>query len=468
LRIGGLDPFQAFQATLLATSALGMGCCFWLAIEVLRLRPIPAACLTCIAMLPNALATQPGHPQLASLHWLAVVAALGVAAHRSARRLARVVLGFAAGLLGALVTFSTFYVGWFALLALAICAVAALALGLPSVSRDVGHDLGRSASLMLAAAAGAAIGLVPFALTYGPVVLDGRSRTSADAAVFAMAPSDLTNMGPRNLLWGWLHDAHLPGDLGREWTMGFGPAFLALFTLTAISLFRPVAAGRVSPRILLARAAAIAAVALMLIPVHAHGVSLWTLVGGVVPGAQAIRVPARMWLVAVPLACVAIAASPALQGLRSEPRARLRHRRALAVGAIGALLLLEQVSLDTTAKVDLHRQRDLIALGATMPARCRSFFATGPAPGSPPWQIHLDAMIVALGAERPTINGYSGMEPLGFDVDPAAPDYPARAVAWARRHAMTDVCEVDIAARTWRRVDLQSEAQTSPSDSGDP
>jgi hypothetical protein len=70
----------------------------------------------------------------------------------------------------------------------------------------------------------------------------------------------------------------------------------------------------------------------------------------------------------------------------------------------------------------------------------------------PGWWIprQLEAMRIAQRHRIPTVNGYTGWTPPGWDLRVVtAPGYRARVRAWARRHAVETLCEYDVDGRVW-------------------
>jgi hypothetical protein len=59
-------------------------------------------------------------------------------------------------------------------------------------------------------------------------------------------------------------------------------------------------------------------------------------------------------------------------------------------------------------------------------------------------------MLVALKRGRPTINGYSGLFPTGWDLfDTKDAAYEQHVAAWIASRNLEGVCRVDVEAGTW-------------------
>src|SRR5690606_16814084 len=121
------------------------------------------------------------HPQLVLVNWIPVVILLTWASFRSERRPSAVVLGGAAGALLGLLTYSAYYVGWFAVLALAVFVIAFAILRATGGQLPELITLARSHTRTLVSfGVGAGVALVPFLLTYVPVLDDTTGRTYSD------------------------------------------------------------------------------------------------------------------------------------------------------------------------------------------------------------------------------------------------------------------------------------------------
>jgi hypothetical protein len=450
LRALGVGQTVAFGLAQMMIAALAMWSCYHLARRWLQVRPIVASALACLAVLPNALFTQAGHAQLFVLHWLPVIAVILCAGLARPATVWWYVALFASSLLAGLVAISGFYMAWFTLVALAIFAVLLLALEHRAVLAMASHlPPRRVAASAGAVAAGLAGPAWIVTQVYLPVVSSGMARTTDDAAIFEMELRHILNVGPDNLLWGWLHQETVPGLLGREWMMGFPPGFLVTIAVGALLVWR--ARTSAGPRMASSAALALAgtAVALVLLPVRFGSWAPWRAVATVVPGGEAIRAPGRMWLVAalVGVACLAACAHVlAFGSANSTTRSRLG-----AVGtALALLLVLEHVNGDTSQRVLVETEERLEQLAATTPASCKTFFAVGAPSDGAPWGVHLDAMTVSMFNGIPTLNGYSGFEPDGFPPLPGTQHYPTAMREWAASNNLAaGLCELDLTDGRW-------------------
>ena len=170
-----------------------------------------------------------------------------------------------------------------------------------------------------------------------------------------------------------------------------------------------------------------------LLTVKTHNHSLFRVLYDVVPGAKAIRVGYRGMVVANLFAVTAIGLTfdRVIRLSLQEPRMSLRLGRLGAVTAVLALAAIEQVNLSQRAILSRNFERQHLAAVANHPRECLSFYAA-PQAGRAPFEVQVDAIMIAQAQHLPTINGYSGLIPPGWDFyDTNAADYERHAMRWA-------------------------------------
>ncbi|HLK45968.1 MAG TPA: hypothetical protein VKT18_08255, partial [Acidimicrobiales bacterium] len=200
----GADPFLAFQVVLVALSAVGF-VTFYLVVRTLWHPPVVLGVAgAALFAFSNALYANANHAQLFGVLVVPAVVLLCVAAWRATRAGRRVgaAWGAAAGALGVLVVYSTYYVGFFSLLAAAIAAVCSLAVTPRATLGRVVRGVRRGWPTLAGAAVGAAGPGALFAVTYLPGLHATGGYDLAAARYFAPRVSDLVNVGTGNLLWG--------------------------------------------------------------------------------------------------------------------------------------------------------------------------------------------------------------------------------------------------------------------------
>jgi hypothetical protein len=367
-------------------------------------------------------------------------------------------LFLAAGL--PLLLFTSYYVGWFFVFFLALFGGF---LALQKLARDGAASL-RHAWLrrlgwsFLPLSVVSLIAAVPFLALYLPRYAELGPRSWETVAKMLPRPIDLINVGPENLVWGFLITRLVPSgrELGWELTYGFPPGLLLLFCATCAALFLPkrgwLASEETERHLDLLRALALAVVSGWVLLVYWHGHSLWFAVFKIIPGAGALRAVFRFQ--AVLYLAVLIVAIFGLCGLWQAARLSV-PAKALVVG-LGVLLGCEQVQRNPSM-FDARSEASLIAGVEAPPPVCDHFVVLAdPAhPREPmPFTPSIDAMMVALRLRLPTINGYDGDLPPGWGlVDPFSPGY-ARAVSdWSWTKGVgRGLCALDLASGHWRQV----------------
>ena len=200
----GADPFLAYQLVLLASSAVGFFT-FYLLVRTLWRPPIALALLgAALFTFSNALYANANHPQFFGVLLLPSVCLLGVATWRAAQRGARsaAAWGAAFGALGVLVVYSTYYVGFFAILAVAIAGILTLLITPRSTVARIVAVVKTGWFALVGVALGAVLPAVLFAVTFLPALRSAGGYKLQSANYFAPQLLDLVNVGVGNLLWG--------------------------------------------------------------------------------------------------------------------------------------------------------------------------------------------------------------------------------------------------------------------------
>jgi hypothetical protein len=502
LRGLGLDAFTAFMTVMAAVSAIGFFGFRRLAIRHFGVPPAFAAVGAFLFAFGNLDAVKLIHVQVYCAMLLPVLCDLGLSAWKGARH--GPVLAGGAGVLYGLTFLTAFQASWFfAFYLLLIALFYPAVFGRHAVVALLGEMYARR-TIILAAAAGFAAGIVPFLLLYVPVFLSGHSRGFAEVAGNMPQWRDLLNVTPENGVWGALFERL--GIAGRpyrpvwEVELAFTPVVLTVFAAGLVliaarllplpargervgvrgrfhesepsrtateapthgeafspgswspSFGRPKAGpvgdptsrltlGEVSTdRLLLLMGLAV--VALWLLQMDYFSVRPWQAVWAVVPGAKAIRYTFRSQLIANLFVSLIVA----------RTLAGLAHRR-IAVIALATMLIAEQINLVWPPTMSRKAALAWIDAAPPPPAGCRAFYVV---PGARPPersgpQHQDDAMLFAQLRGIPTLNGYSSWFPEGWALDePGSPGYPAAVRAWAERnHIAGAVCGLEPRAGRW-------------------
>jgi hypothetical protein len=124
----------------------------------------------------------------------------------------------------------------------------------------------------------------------------------------------------------------------------------------------------------------------------------------------------------------------------------------MVLAGLAAVLVLEQINGAPTATVSRAHE---LALLDRVPAagQCRVFYLADSVPDDrATYAYQIDAMLISQRVGIPTINGYSGWEPQGWEVrDPRLGNsYLNSADRWLERNGVTDgACALDVETMAW-------------------
>jgi hypothetical protein len=233
LRRLGLDAFNAFMLVMAGLAAVGFFGLRRLAMRHFGVPPAAAAMGAFLFAFSNVDAVKLIHVQAYCAMLLPWLCDLMLSAWNGARR--GPLLAAAAGGLYALLFLTAYQTSWFF-----ACYLLLMALLYPVVfgrqaTATLLREMIAERAVMLGAACGFAIGIVPFLILYVPVFLSGHSRDFAEVASNMPQWRDLLNVTPENGVWGapfkWLGVAGRPYRPVWEVELAFTPAVLAVFAV---------------------------------------------------------------------------------------------------------------------------------------------------------------------------------------------------------------------------------------------
>lgn len=469
LRILGLDYFTSYQIVLALLTAFGYAMYLLLFRKVLKVG-MPLAVVGSVVLTSlNSMQVQIDIGKLLAFHfWPALVLLLHWYSANGAQAGARAKLSLAAfsALLG-LLFFTSYYAAWYFLFSAFVFAGvaflwAAQRLGLRRAASDVWvFTRARRLDLGLAVLV-FAVALLPFVLTYAPLIRSSAERSFDLVLGFTPTVRDLVNVSAQNIVWSPLLTA-LGFQYGnREVQLGSPLLALLLFAIfLATHLWRLI---RKHPQSATDRWMLIlsaSAVALIVLGVKVRGASLWYFVYQLVPGASALRAEGRILMVVDMIVVVAV-----IQGLdsilRDRPFGRSGTGRAildLGIGLICLSLIVEQVN-GNTFRLDKSSQLAFMSGFEKPPRECRAFFIANPSQSDRPIGYYqLDAMMVSLKTGLPTVNGYSGITPdTAFTLVPSGVEYQYNIMNWLRANGTTQgICRLDYQSKAFASIDVNAE-----------
>jgi len=461
LRLLGCDPFLSYQLTWVALSLIGFVSFTALLVRFAGVRTSVALGGATLFVFPNMLtnAASVGHPQLFAVHFTPALALLLLEGLRGIDRLS--VRSFSAmfffGILDAL-TFSTaYYVAWYFNF-LAVLAILISSAAHPSALRTLAHRHPIMGVLRLFSVCmcGFAIGMIPFATIYGPVLREFHGHGRSFDEYLLLAPriyEFLINVSGNNMIWGSVLKAShvLSPDQIRPCESSFAVTpflLVSAMTTTFAAWLRRILGGAGDIAVRTWILGSVAAVALMfLITASFNDWSAFGVVAAIIPGASAIRVGGRFGVVASGF-LVAAAAIGVDRGLRL-----LSFPRRLLLYALMAVCLLEQVNLGLPANISRSEELQRLAVVPSPPETCRCFFIA-PQADRPSYAQQIDAMLISQMIGIPTINGSSGVIPPGWDLEVGDQSYSLRAWQWAYLYGIAEgLFEYKVAERQWLAVE---------------
>ncbi len=246
LRGVGLDAFTAFMVVMAAISAIGFFGFRALAIRHFGVPPAFAAVGAFLFAFSNLDAVKLIHVQVYCAMLLPVLCDLALSAWKGARG-APILAGIAGALYG-LMFLTAFQASWFFAFYLLLIALLCPALfGGRATLSLLGETYARR-TIILAAAAGFAAGIVPFLLLYVPVFLSGHSRDFAEVAGNMPQWRDLLNVTTENGVWGALFErlglAGRPDRPVWEVELAFTPVVFAVFAAGLVMIAARVTTSR--------------------------------------------------------------------------------------------------------------------------------------------------------------------------------------------------------------------------------
>ncbi len=463
----GFDLFVSLQLTLIFFKAVGFASMYCLLRSCLR-SSMPAAVLGAVLFTISNLysvAIGASHSHLVVVNCVPLLAVLGCRAWRLAAEPAKRGRAFYAVVFGAylgLLFFTSYYIAWFSVLAAGLALIVAwlirsLEAGSALAPLRSWADALRQRKLFVALAAlSFAIAIVPFLMTYLPVLKQTGGRFFSEVLLYSARPLDILNVGGKNRLWGHPLDRLFIRVTGApmqvsEAQSGWPPLILLLCLVSIVMGLKHRRDRSIGDGFLMAWLG-LAFLLDILLPIKIGDASLWWFVFKLVPGGSAIRAPARFNHVTNILLILAVC-------LLSE---RLWRRSRAIFWVLALLLVAEQLNRDHIARMSHATEVAVLARAPQPPATCRSFFLAKAAPGDRLWYVdQLDAVLIARRFNLPTMNGYSGWQPPGWHLEEINSSYLQHVREWATAHNIAQgVCGLDLTARAWAPYDLSATPYT--------
>jgi hypothetical protein len=503
----GAGTFVAMNLMLVLLSLLSYLACLWLLRSVLAFRWLACTAGAAFFAFNYPKLAQLPHEQLRFdlLQPIILGLPLSLLISREAPSSLRTFLTcLGAALAFALLAGTTFLYAWF--LALLLLLFLAIALLLPDLRLQL---LSRLRRRWPAACAGLVLGgcaLLPLWSLYRAAIAETGPWPWSEVLSGIPRPTQLIWMGSDNLVWGWLA-ARRPDLNSANWAemrIGYGAgatlAWLALVGFSLVQLARttpPSYAQKDQPRDYVGQAVAallIASFAIFLLAVQARGHALWFAAYKLLPAGTAVRSVSRHALaLTLPMA---IGFAYALDRFLARPRSKAASA---LVAATVLLVATEQLARIKQMYSAHQAQQFETTIAGMVDRRCAAFYlkpaknpflgqdrdsvteqsfdgkaylaanedvaknwpgtafehfmkhgrsenrSLSPAEGPLSGQYQLTAILAALAAGVPTVNGISGKIPSGWDLMRVfAQDVGERVNRWMQRNRDSrTVCLID-------------------------
>jgi hypothetical protein len=465
LRAFGVEPFLSVQLAFMAMSIVGGVAFAALLIRFLGVRSWLAVVCAAIFAFGHALYVKTGHPQHLAINYLPVAAYLALSSLFAAASFTAIAgCAFSAGLVFGLTFVSGYYAAWFASFFLMFAVPVFAYLNWAALVDFVRPERRRVIIGSLAGASGFGLGAILLLWIYLPAIAALRNLTRVNFLASAATFRDIVNVSDTNLIWGaLLRDLHLI-PMHRlqsvELSLAVTPLLVLATLVGAVLLRRGQRSNFDRTAIALATAVLFSYVIVYVLTITYQGTtSLFFLVQKIVPGAVAIRVGFRSQVVSALFMTLAFAVCAEAWLRRTERPAPRKNpitpaTASVAIFTIAALLNLEQVDLRRWALLDRFQEIAFLDATPSPPAACRVFAIYND--GSRILQaINIDAMRIGQRFGLPTVNGYSGGVPIGWDLagvwDPA---YLDRVKKWLHDKGVAGpLCYYVVPTKTWTIVD---------------
>jgi hypothetical protein len=465
LRLVGVESLLAMQLTFMLLALIGAAFFSALLARFFGVRLWIAIIAAAIFAFANNLYLKSIHPQHFAIYYLPITSYLAFASLFAARTWWSVLAcAFFGGLLLGLTFLTGYYMSWFSVFFLILALPVFFLLCRRAVQEFVKANRKRVQLAMAAAAAGFFVGAAGVAVVYLPAISALRGLTEETFLNQAATFRDLINVSDTNLIWGWfLKWSHLIPPRRLQLTEVHLAVTPLLVVTAGVGIYLSFRARGASAYDRLAYTVGAAVffgfAALYLLTISFRGEwSLFLLVQKIIPGAVGIRVGFRSQVVSGMFVCVALALGAEAFLRRC---ARNLSPSSVSIGstivlALGLLLLTEQANLASLAHFDRTKENALLASVPPPPNQCRAFAYYND--GSRALAaIHVDAMRIAQKYGLPTVNGYSGRAPVGWNLSNVwEPDYLDRVKDWARHKGFVGpLCFYSEPTKTWSVWNLQ-------------
>jgi len=370
--------------------------------------------------------------------------------------------GGSASILLALLFYTSFNFSWFFLFFLCLFSLFFLIISKYKLTAFLNK---RDISLIVLIFMAFIIALVPFLITYLPVAREGFERTFSDAFVHLITVGDLINF--TSTVWAktigslqaYSSDLHRYSNTPGVVITFFATGFFWFYMTTISDRTRFLIREKIAVSLF------VTIVFCWLLLLRFGEFTLWSLVYDFIPGASANRVVVRFQFVISFFGNLFIFYSfnqiwyllPKLQ------KKTLISKEAIAklfLVMVSIFLIVEQICQYPVGGIDRKLEQTRFSGIPNPPEQAEAFFITeSNQSGRSFLVVQIDAMIIAQMTGLPTINGYSGWLPSGWNFSHTQKDivYPYQIAAWLEKKQYTgNIVAFDISKKKWCLFPLEA------------
>jgi len=434
-RIIGFDIFLSFTFTTIIFTFIGYISLYILLTKYLRIEffiSIFASFLFTFSS-PNVIALS-SHPQLFTIY-LTPILLIGFAKIlRNRNTLLNIISTF---LLLGLIFSTAIYIFIFIVLSLLIFTFIYMILEIKSTSISAYFKLLNFRSILIALSS-LLLGMSPGLWVYLPTRNTQGGRDISEILEYASSPINILNVGDNNLMWSKILEYFnylLNINLGSD-ELSLNPTPFLILLVSVISLL--VYKRSKLPTILMLTAG------FNLILISKFGkFAPWELLHHL-RGLDSVRAISRFNLITNLILIIgfAIAANIFLKQIRLNW---------VIIFPFAAILLLEQIQIDNNFSISRRDQANIIELANAHPMECDVFYINSYLTDRPQAFIQNDAFLISQVSGLPTLNGYSGVYPPGWNLSSVGdPSYIDRIREYSSRQDIEGtICELNISERRW-------------------
>lgn len=466
-RMLGCNYFTSFE--LLYFFVISIGYCFILLIlrKILRLNWFFSIVGAIFFVSLNAIQNQFGHAQLLGFYFYPLLVCL-IYLYVHAKNTGSEALSWLYIILFSILTglffFTSYYTAWFFVFTIVLVAFSYIILHFFNQSAKTvlsrWYLFGKSNYLQIGVGLLVfIISLTPFLITYLPVIASGYHFPFSSTLYYSPGIKDIINVGGNNYLWSpILRMIHFDFGKTMEISSGFTFIFLVMFLGFVIGFFKRRNKEN-STKDLIVYSLAAASIIIILLTTKFHDrFSLWYVIYHIIPGATAIRALGRYMIVSQMLASIFILyhLNKLYENMRSS--SKISHQYVVAsllIFVITAGVCAEQVNkgyfvLNKNAQIDFLNKFN-------PDSQCKLFYINGPGPFSNnPIMSQIDALMVSMKLNMPTINGYSGNLPNGWHLsDSSSPLYNHYVNQWVMSRGLEkNICSLNLNTARFKKVNI--------------